>query len=65
MMGLFGQPLRLTAPYRGTANSLNPVAKCFAALRGGYSLSRYGTTDDTIKRSSRANSSYLKQKTND
>ncbi len=65
MIGLFGQPLWLTAPYRGTANSLNPVAKCLAALRGGYSLSRYGTTDDTRKRFNQANSSYLKQKTND
>jgi hypothetical protein len=65
LMELFGQPLRLVSPCRDTANSNNFVAKCFAALRGGYPTFRQGITDDTRTRSNQANSSYLKQKTND
>ena len=34
MTGLLGQPSWLTAPMRGTANSLNSVAQCLAALCG-------------------------------
>ena len=66
LMELFGQPLRLVSPCRDTANSNNFVAKCFAALRGGYPTFRQGITNDKIKRrSNRANSIYLKKKTND
>jgi hypothetical protein len=38
MAGLFGQPSRLAAPYRGIANPLNPVARRFATMGGGCFL---------------------------
>jgi hypothetical protein len=38
MAGLFGQPLRLAAPYRGSSNPLNPVAQSFEPFCGGYFL---------------------------
>ena len=37
MAGLFGQSLRLAAPYRGSTNSLNPVAQSLVPFGGGYS----------------------------
>jgi hypothetical protein len=38
MAGLFGQPSRLAAPYRGSSNPLNPVAQSFEPFGGGYFL---------------------------
>jgi len=38
MAGLFGQPLRLTAPVRGSTNPLNPVARRLVPMGGGYSM---------------------------
>lgn len=37
MAGLFGHPLRMAAPYRGSSNQLKPVAQSLEPLRGGYS----------------------------
>lgn len=38
MAGLFGQPLRLAAPYRGSSNPLNPVAQSLEPFGGGCFL---------------------------
>jgi hypothetical protein len=38
MAGLFGQPSRLAAPYRGSSNPLNPVAQSFEPFGGGCFL---------------------------
>jgi hypothetical protein len=38
MAGLFGQPLRLAAPVRGSSNPLNPVAQSFEPFGGGCFL---------------------------
>ncbi len=44
MTVLFEQPLRLVVPIHDTANSLNTVTKCFAALRDGLTTQRIGIT---------------------
>lgn len=38
MAGLFGQPSRLAAPYRGSSNPLNPVARSLEPFGGGCFL---------------------------
>lgn len=38
MAGLFGQPSRLAAPYRGSTNPLNPVARRLVPMGGGSFL---------------------------
>lgn len=38
MAGLFGQPSRLAAPYRGSSNPLNPVAQSLEPFGGGCFL---------------------------
>jgi len=38
MAGLFGQPSRLAAPYRGSTNPLNPVARRLVPMGGGCFL---------------------------
>lgn len=44
MVVLFEQPLRLVAPSRDIANSLNTAAQCFATLRDGLTTLRLGIT---------------------
>ena len=44
MMGLFGQPLRLVAPCRGTSTPFNPVTNIVEDIDDGFTTLRQGIT---------------------
>ena len=65
IMTVLFERLRSVAPVSDIANSLSTVTRLFAKSSDGFTCFLTGTTNDKIKRSHRANSRYLKQKTND